>query len=562
MRYLLIVLVCAVLGGCEKSAPQEKQAAVTDPGPPAAAKNLHPDIDRDWLFSHIEILSSDDFGGRAPATPGEEKTIAYLREQFAALGLEPGHNGSFFQDVPLVTITATTDDAVRVNSKDGTSIELPIGEDAVVWTKRVTPEAAISDSDLVFVGYGIVAPEFEWDDYAGLDVSGKTVVMLVNDPGFASQDPALFKGNAMTYYGRWTYKFEEAAKQGAAGALIIHETPAAGYPWSVVQGSWTGAQHDLVTADKNMSRASIEGWISSSAADKMLQAVGSSYAQLKEEALDRTMGSRELGLSASVAVRNSISTSNSKNVLAKIPGTERPDEYILYMAHWDHLGTDPNLEGDQIYNGAVDNATGTAGLLAIARAFMQQPQKPRRSIMFVAVTAEESGLLGSRHYAENPPVPLNKTVAGVNMDALHVTGPTRDVAVIGYGSSELEKYLAKAALQQNRTIGPEPTPEKGFFYRSDHFNLAKKGVPVLYAKSGVDLVDGGPEKGRALQAEHIQKRYHKPADEINENWNLTGSAEDLQLFFHVGSMLAGEKSFPQWYPGNEFKALRDASMMQ
>ncbi len=564
-QFFLVLSLLGLLAACaEKESTTEtaeQRPVSTTPDVPTSDQN-HPDIDLEVYTNHIEVLSADEFGGRAPASEGEEKTVTYLRDHLRNMGVGPGNGDSYFQDVPLVTMTATPDDIMAIKGPNGQNFDLNFGNDMVIWTKRVVDRSAIENSEMVFVGYGIVAPEYNWDDYAGLDVKGKTVVMLVNDPGYATQDPELFNGNAMTYYGRWTYKFEEAAKQGAAGALIIHETAPAAYGWSVVEGSWTGAQHDLVTPDKNMGRAAIEGWITDARADELLQAAGSSYAQAKKEALDRGTPSRALGLTASAAVTNTISVSDSKNVIGKVTGSERPDEVVLYMAHWDHLGTDDSLEGDKIYNGAVDNATGTAGLLMLARAFTQLDVKPKRSIMFVAVTAEESGLLGSRHFAENPIVPMNKIVAGINMDALIAYGPTRDVSVIGYGSSELEQYLAKAASEQGRTIGPEPTPEKGYFYRSDHFNLAKKGVPMLYAKGGVDFVNGGVEAGQKAQKYYVTNDYHKPSDEINDRWNLTGAAEDLQLFLNIGKQIASESTFPAWYPGSEFRAIREASLSE
>ncbi len=566
LRILLTLSVIGLVAACgnkEAASPDttEKQVVTNDNHSTATDQN-HKDIDLKIYMKHIEILSSDDFGGRSPASEGETKTVNYLRDTFRDMGVAPGNGMSYFQDVPLVTMTATPDETMTIKTSNGQNFNLAMGDDTVIWTKRVTERSAVSDSEMVFVGYGIVAPEYNWNDYEGVDVKGKTVVILVNDPGYATQDPELFNGNAMTYYGRWTYKFEEAAKQGAAGALVIHETAPAAYGWDVVEGSWTGAQHDLVTSDKNMGRAAIEGWITDARADQLFKAMGTSYEQAKKDALDRAVSSRAMNMTMSAGLSNSISVSDSKNVIGKIEGTERPDEYVLYMGHWDHLGTDPNMEGDNIYNGAVDNATGTAGLLMLARSYMQMDVKPKRSIMFVAVTAEESGLLGSRHFGNNSPVPLNKIVGGINMDALNVYGPTRNISVIGYGSSELEKYLAKAASEQGRTIGPEPTPEKGYFYRSDHFNLAKKGVPMLYAKGGVDLIDGGVEAGQKAQKDYITNDYHKPSDEINDSWVLAGAAEDLQLFLKVGQQLASESTFPAWYPGNEFRAIREKSLAE
>jgi Zn-dependent M28 family amino/carboxypeptidase len=428
----------------------------------------------------------------------------------------------------------------------------------MAWTKRLVEHASLRDSPLVFVGYGIVAPEHGWDDYAGLDVAGKTVVMLVNDPGFATQDPDLFNGNAMTYYGRWTYKFDEAARQGAAGALIIHETGAAGYPWDVVTGSWAGPQFDLAGPDQNMSRVVMEGWLRQDAAQALLARAGLSLAQLSQAAARPGFVPVPLDLSVSVAVQNALETSNSRNVIGRLEGAKYPQETVLYMAHWDHLGLDRALEGDQIFNGAVDNATGVAGLLELARVFGAGP-RPDRSVVFLAVTAEESGLLGSQYYAENPVYPLKTTVAGFNMDGMNVHGPTRDVVVIGYGSSELESYLATAAARQGRVTVPEPTPEKGFFYRSDHFNLSKWGVPVLYAKSGIDHLEQGMDYGRRKAWEYTALRYHKVADEYDAGWDLSGALLDLDLVYQIGVELANSRDFPNWLEGNEFRAIRDQS---
>jgi Zn-dependent M28 family amino/carboxypeptidase len=408
------------------------------------------------------------------------------------------------------------------------------------------------------VGYGIVAPEYDWNDYAGMDVRGKTVVMLVNDPGFASRDPALFNGTAMTYYGRWTYKYEEAARQGAAGALIVHETAAAGYPWDVVTGSWAGPQFDLGAADRNLHRTVIEGWLSREAAGEVFKRAGLDLDALARAAAQPGFRARPMDMSISVGVTNSISRSESRNVVGRIEGATHPEETIAYMAHWDHLGMDQALDGDQIFNGAVDNASGLAGLLELARVF-GRTARPERSLVFLALTAEESGLLGSQYYAEQPLYPLATTVAAFNMDGLNVDGPTHDVVVVGHGSSELEEYLAAAVAEQGRVIVAEPTPEKGFFYRSDHFNFASQGVPVLYAKSGVDHATGGVTYGRRKAWEYAALRYHKVSDEFDPEWDLRGAVEDLTLLYRVGLQLANSRAFPNWYPGNEFRALRDSS---
>ncbi len=517
-----------------------------------------PDISVEDFASHVRILASDEFEGREPASPGGEKTVEYIRDELVAYGLKPAADGGYFQEVPLIRITAGTDAQLEIEGEDA-RFELAYGEDMVVWTKRVTEQAGIEDSELVFVGYGIVAPEYAWNDYEGIDVRGKTAVILVNDPGFATGNPELFTGNSMTYYGRWTYKFDEAARQGAAGALIVHETDAAGYPWDVVTGSWTGPQFDLVADDDNRSRVAIEGWITGNAAAQLFETAGDDYMAAKKSAAERNFEPRALGLTATVAVENSIQRSTSRNVAAVLPGSERPGETIIYMAHWDHLGRDETREGDQIFNGALDNATGVAAILELAEAYAALPEPPERSILFLAVTAEESGLLGSAWYAKHPLFPLDETVAAINIDRMSAFGRTEDVTVIGYGSSELEAYLERAAAAQGRRLEPEPTPEKGYFYRSDHFNLAKQGVPVLYAKGGIDHVERGGDWGRQQEADYVADRYHKPADEYDPGWDLSGAVEDIEMLFAVGRELANAEEFPNWHAGNEFRAARDAS---
>ncbi|MEL7448756.1 MAG: M28 family metallopeptidase [Pseudomonadota bacterium] len=518
-------------------------------------------ITGEGLAEHTKVLASDEFEGRSPASLGEERTVRYISEQFEKAGLEPGAEDSWFQSVPLVAITAHPGDNIRFEG-NGKSQPLTFVEDVMVWTKRVVPGVELESSPLVFVGYGIVAPEYNWNDYEGLDVEGKTVVMLVNDPGFATGDPALFRGNAMTYYGRWTYKYEEAARQGAAGVIVVHETAAAGYPWEVVSGGWSGPSFDLISADRNLSRSAVEGWITQEAAIELFANAGMDYAQMKKSAEQPGFKPVELPLSFSVSIENEVRESLSHNVIGILPGSTTPDEYVLYMGHWDHLGKDETREGDQIFNGAVDNATGVAALIELAGAFGSLPQGPDRSIIFMAVTAEESGLLGSRHYATDPLYPLNKTVAGINMDALNVGGRTRDMVVVGFGSSELEGMLETGAETQGREIVQEPTPEKGFFYRSDHFNLAKVGVPMLYAKGGIDSVEHGPEWGLEQARDYTANRYHKVTDEFDPDWDWSGTVEDVQLYFMVGTEVARSGVWPEWFEGNEFRAIREASLAE
>ncbi len=509
------------------------------------------------LAADIAVLASDEFEGRRPSSRGEEKTINFLKEEFQKLGLQPGNGDSYFQKVPLVAITASPESKLEV-AGNGQVQRFEYGDAYMAWTKRVVGKAMTENSEMVFVGYGIVAPEYDWNDYAGLDVRGKTVVMLVNDPGYATKDSNLFNGNAMTYYGRWTYKFEEAARQGAAGAFIIHETEPAGYPWEVVKNSWSGQQFDLVSKDNNLGRCAIEGWLTIDTAREIFQQAGQDLQALSQAATTREFKALPLGVRASLSLRNDIEHSESNNVIAVLPGADRADEYVIYMAHWDHFGLDPNLEGDKIYNGALDNATGTAALLELAEAFTQLPTPPRRSVVFLAVTAEEQGLLGSRYYATNPIFPLAQTVAAINMDGLNIYGKMKDITIIGYGNSELDDYVKEAAAEQGRRVRPDPEPEKGYFYRSDHFSFAKQGVPALYTDTGIDHVEFGEAWTLEQLKKYTAERYHKPSDEFDPNWDLAGAVDDLRLLFKVGYRLSTSDVFPNWREGTEFRAIRDA----
>ncbi len=512
------------------------------------------------LAEWTRMLASDEFGGRGPSSPGEERTVSYLRDEFQKLGLEPGNDGSWYQDVPLVEITVLGAPTLTVSGPGGDR-SLVWADDYVGWTKRVLEQTGLDGSELVFVGYGIVAPEFGWNDYAGVDVTGKTVVILVNDPGFATQDPDVFRGNAMTYYGRWTYKFEEATRQGAVGALIVHHTAPAGYGWEVVTGSWTGPQFDLVRDGGNMGRVAVEAWIHGDAAAELFAAGGHDLAALEAAAAQPGFQAVPLGLTASVDIANSVRESTSRNVLAVLPGTERADEYVVYMAHWDHFGTsdDPSL-ADPIFNGAKDNATGTAGLLEMARTFASLEERPARSLLFLAVTAEEQGLLGSAYYGSYPVYPVEKTVAAINMDVLNVEGPMNDITVIGFGNSELDEYLVRFAAAQGRTVEPDPEPEKGFYYRSDHFSFAKVGIPALYTDPGIDHVEHGEDWTMEQRDDYTTNRYHKPSDEFDESWDWRGAIQDLELLYAVGHDLATSSAFPNWREGTEFRTIRDAAM--
>ena len=508
------------------------------------------------LAEYIKTLSSDEFQGRAPATKGEELTVAYLEDNFRRIGLKPIDGDSYKQPVSLVQIDPKQVSAMSLKG-DNLPAQFAYRDDMTAWTKQVTEQVEVSDSEMVFVGYGIVAPEYNWNDYEGLDVKGKTVVMFVNDPGFATQDPNLFNGNAMTYYGRWTYKYEEAARQGAAMALIIHETDAASYGWGVVAHG-SPIKFDLINENKNMDLAKVEGWITTESAEKLFANIGTDLATMHKKALQSDFKAVPLNAKASVSINNNLRELTSSNVVGYIEGSKYPDEYVLYMAHWDHLGMDFSNPTNKVFNGAQDNASGTGGLLALAEYFTQQAQ-PERSVVFVAVTAEERGLLGSAWYAANPVFPLEKTVVGINMDVMNVYGPMKDMVVVGLGNNNAEDILVKYVKQQGRYATREHNPEAGIAYRSDHFNLSKKGVPILYAKGGNDHFENGAEWGKAQRAEFNKCCYHKVNDEFNDNWDLRGAQQDLFLFYQVGNELANSRTWPNWNEGNEFRALRDAS---
>jgi len=511
------------------------------------------------LADDTKILASDAFEGRAPASVGEAKTVEFLDQEFQKLGLKPGNGQSFFQEIPMVVITA--EPGARLEIKGGKkSISFAYKNDFVALTERVLEEVSLADSEIVFAGYGIVAPEYNWNDYQGLDVRGKTVVVLVNDPGYATEDPALFSGRTMTYYGRWTYKYEEAARQGAAGIFIVHETEPAAYPWGVVENGWTGPQFNLTSGDNNMSRCAVEGWLQLETTRRIFENAGLNYDELKTAAAKRGFKPIPLGLEASITLKNSVKKVTSRNVVALLPGSKRADEYIIYMAHWDHFGMNPALEGDQIFNGAVDNATGTAALIELAEAFKKLNRPLLRSIIFLAVTGEEQGLLGSEYYAAQPLFPSSKTAAVINMDALNIYGRMKDITVVGYGLSELDQYIEAAAKEQGRTVNPDPTPEKGSYFRSDHFPFAKQGIPSVYPSGGTDSVEHGKEWTLAKKDKYTAENYHKPSDEFDPDWDLSGAIDDLRLLFKVGYRLAMESTFPNWKEATPYKAKRDADM--
>ncbi|WP_033073420.1 M28 family metallopeptidase [Sphingopyxis sp. MWB1] len=518
-----------------------------------------PEISLKTMQDVVGALASDAFEGRAPGTVGEEKTVALLIERFKAAGLEPGNNGSWTQDVPLVEITAENVSPLTFTGGK-TPMSLNFGSEFVASSYRVQPEISVKDSDVVFVGYGINAPEKGWNDYSGLDVKGKTVVILVNDPDWQTAEAkGEFNGRAMTYYGRWTYKYEEAARQGAAAALIVHDTEPAAYGWNVVQSSWTGTQYLAASENNGADQTAANGWIQRDKAKQLFASAGLDFDKLSTDAKKKGFKPVPLsGVKASLSFKNKIARKQSKNVVGLLPGTQRPDEYVLYTAHWDHLGKCEPVDGDGICNGAIDNATGTAALVALAEA-NKKAGPADRSMVFLAVTAEESGLLGSKYYAENPVFPLSKTVGGVNMDALSGAGAAKDIVVIGRGKSELEAYLEKAVAMDKRVIVDEPSPEKGYYYRSDHFSLAKLGVPMIYFDGGQDLLEGGEAAGKAWADAYTEKRYHAPSDDMSAITSWDGMMADLRLYYAVGRMLAMTTAWPNWNEGDEFRKARDES---
>lgn len=499
---------------------------------------------------YVKELSHDSLEGRKPFTKGEEKTLDYLQRAFTAIGLAPGNGDSFYQEVPMVEINSSPPSVFSFQGAEG-SLDFKLLDEVVLGSRRVQPTIEVKDSEVVFAGFGIVAPEFNWNDYEGLDVKGKTVVVLVNEPGYYND--SLFKGKNMTYYGRWTYKFEEAARQGATGVLIVHDTGAASYGWHVVRSGWSGPQLNLQTEDNGASRAAFEGWLSADAA-KQLFAFAGITDDVLEQAKKPGFKAVDLGVKTGLTIKQETKKSVSNNMVAKIEGTKRADEYIIYSAHWDHLGIGEAIAGDSIYNGAVDNATGVAGLLEIAKGFKAAAAAPERSIVFIALTGEEEGLLGSEYYATHPIYPLTKTVANINMDAMAPIAKTNDITIVGQGQSEMDDYAESAAKKQGRITVPPADLTNGWFYRSDHFNFAKVGVPALYPATGDDVIGQGAAFGQAQKAEYNKSRYHQPGDEYDETWKLDGIIADLHLLFDVGYTLSMESTFPKWKEGSEFKA--------
>lgn len=556
-----VILAITIAGafGCSQ-APVNGRVPALDAGPGMES------ITSSDLMRHIDRLASDEFEGRAPGTKGEELTVNYLTEEFRKMGLKPGNpDGTYVQAVPLAGYTPKPEMSFQVG---GRKMALN-NDDFLARSLRYVPEVKVENSDVVFVGYGVVAPEYGWDDFKGVDVKGKTVVFLINDPAIpdpsdpSKLDDKMFKGKAMTYYGRWTYKFEIASEKGAAAAIIVHETGPAGYPMAAL-ASWRQENFDIRTPDKNMGRVAVESWISDSAARSLFKAAGQDFDALKKAALGKDFKPVSLAAKADIDIKTTLREVDSRNVIALLEGSDpvAKNEYVVFTAHWDHMGRDESLKGDQIFNGALDNASGTSVLLEIAEAFTKLKTPPKRSIIFLAVTAEEKGLLGAKYYATKPLYPLNRTLANFNVDGFNQWGRTKDISIVGYGNSTLDDLLSEIATAKGRTIKPDAEPEKGFFYRSDHFEFAKQGVPALYTDSGTEFIGKPADYGMKKRDEYTTNDYHKVSDEVKPDWDLAGAVEDTQLFFEVGLRVAQTDKWPEWKPGTEFKAKREAMLMK
>lgn len=541
-NFVLLIILLSVLQSCHQ--------------PEQETKSFNAIFNRDSLAQRIIMLASDSFQGRKPFTVGETRTLAYIENQFRSIGLEPGNGTSYLQDVPMVEITPHPDSLMKVESARG-SFVLHNTSDYVITTENTDSVISLKRDELIFAGYGVVAPEYNWNDYAGISVKGKVVLVMVNDPGFGTADTSIFKGKTMTYYGRWTYKYEEAARQGAKACLIIHNTEAASYPFSVVQHSWGSSNLYLDKRGSNQYHCALRGWVSADAAKKLLAAAGKDTALLVW-ANNHGFKAFSLHEKLSTSVRVNSVYNISHNVIAKITGTKRPDEYILYTAHWDHLGIGkPDAKGDSIFNGAIDNASGTAALLEMARAFYNLKERPERTVLFLSVTGEEQGLLGSEYYGQHPIYPLKKTVADLNMDGIKPMEKSNDIVITGYGQNELEDYVIDAGKTQGRYIAPEAHPEAGHYFRSDHFSLAKVGVPALDISGGIDIVGKGKEYGRKQEDDYVANHYHSQSDEYDSAWTFEGGMQDMELLFMIGKRLAFETTWPAWKPGSEFKSIRD-----
>lgn len=523
----------------------------------------HAPLSNEALLSHVRVLASDEFEGRAPGTNGEQLTLDYLQRAFEAAGLEPGvtradGTRSWFQETQLTAATLTNVPTLTIAGRDGAR-EYSYATQFSAWTRRLDPTIDIENAPLVFVGYGVNAPELGWNDYEGVDVRGKIVVMLINDPDFETGDDRGFGGRAMTYYGRWTYKFEEAGRQGAAGAIIIHETAPASYPWAVIQASTGSARWDIVRADRGANRAGFEGWVTTDVAMETFRRAGLNFNQLKARAQTRGFRAVPMGtLRGSLELQTSTETRTTSNIVGVLRGSARPNETILYSAHWDHLGRCPPIDGDNICNGALDNATGTGALVELARRFSAEG-RPERSVAFIGLTAEEQGLLGALYYMQDPVFDPAHTVAAINMDGINNAGRTRDIEVVGYGKGEMDDLITQAVQAQGRRVEPDSSPEAGYFYRSDHLHFAQLGIPVLYTSNGIDMVDGGVARGREINEAYVAFNYHKPSDEITDAWDMSGGAEDLEALYTVGRTLADSERWPEWRANAEFRAAREAS---
>src|SRR6266581_4014586 len=551
------------LVGISLSCTMSLLAADQPPPPPQAALDQ---ITGDGLLGHIKVLGSDEFEGRAPGSKGEELSIKYITSQFQKLGLKPGNpNGTYLQEVPMAGIKGTVTAAFTVKGK---RMELKVPDEFVGFTSQIKPEIKVHDSDVVFVGYGIVAPEYDWDDFKDVDVRGKTIVVLINDPPIANpNDPSkldekTFKGKAMTYYGRWTYKYEIAAQKGAVAAIIVHETQPAAYPWQVVRSSWGKENFELDNPNKNIDAVSVRSWITLDVAKKIVADCGQDFDALKKTAVTKDFRPVTLNAKAGIQIKQQIREFKSHNVIGKLEGSDAKlkNEYVIYTAHWDHLGRHPELQGDQIFNGAIDNASGVASVIQIAAAFMKVNPPPKRSVLFMATTAEEAGLLGAKFYAEHPPYPLEKTLADTNIDGVNPWGKTHDLEDLTNGNSALDDLLAQAAARQGRVMKPNSEPEKGGFYRVDSFEFAKAGVPVLHAARGVEIIGKPLEYGKQKRDEFVAKHYHQPSDEVDPGWDLSGAVQDVQLLFEVGYQVANGDKFPEWKAGSEFKTKREAML--
>lgn len=518
------------------------------------------------LLKHIKVLASDEFEGRAPGSKGEEQSVKYIAEQFKGLGLKPGNpNGTYTQEVPLAGIATVPTASFTVGDK---KTELKFPDDYVASSARLQSEIKAENTDIVFVGHGIVAPEYGWDDYKDVDVRGKTILMLINDPAIPDPadatklDPKMFKGSAMTYYGRWTYKYEIAAQKGAAAAVIIHETEPAAYPYSVVMSSWGKENIEIDATDKNSGAVQIRSWITLDVAKKLLADSGQDFDVLKKAAITKEFRPVPIQAKANFVLKQTVRPFKSHNVVAKLEGTDSKlkEECVIYSAHWDHLGKHDNLPGDKIFNGASDNASGVGGLIELATGYMKLKPAPKRSVLFIATTAEESGLLGAKYYAEHPLYPVEKSLADINMDGLSLWGKTRDIEDISFGNSDLDDMLAAATTRQGRVMNPNSQPEKGTFYRADNFEFSKVGLPSLYTGAGRDVIGKPPGFGQEKRDEYLARHYHQPSDEVDPAWDLSGAAEDLKLLFEVGYQVANGDKLPEWKPGTEFKAKRDAML--